>query len=189
MCLWSGNWIAPRVWRRFLLVRVPGQADAELMGEVVVLFTPWPKGGVHRAPVVPAKGSAVIQARLDPQSPDWVGAVPVGYMVESIPLVGFDDAPSTPAAPKTEPRSDATEKLTSTPFTSLTDALDDPAHRALIVEHLRSKGISVPGLTDDVETPADAEPVADVEPEVAQTPDKSEAGDGRNETSTDERDF
>lgn len=131
--------------------------------------------------------------RLDPQSPDWVGAVPVGDMVSSIPLVGFDDAPSTPrpATPKTEtetPRSEATERLTSTPFTSLTDALDDPAHRALIVEHLRSKGISVPGLTDDTETSADVEP--EESGPVAPIPDKSEvvdakgpreAGDGRNE--------
>lgn len=104
--------------------------------------------------------------RYDPQHPSWVGAVPVGDMVESIPLVGFaaprvgtkraetvSDVTKSPA----EVESPATEQLKATEFTSLEDAMNDPQHRALIREHLRSKGITVPGLTDvedETDTPA-----------------------------------
>ncbi len=103
---------------------------------------------------------------LDPFHPSWVGAVPRTDDVDAIPLVGFDaPAPATPkrAEPETvsdvtespaEVESPATEQLKATEFTSLEDAMNDPQHRALILEHLRSKGITVPGLTD-VEDEAD----------------------------------
>ncbi|SKV12305.1 DNA segregation ATPase, FtsK/SpoIIIE family [Mycobacteroides abscessus subsp. abscessus] len=120
----------------------------------------------------------------DPNNPAWVGAEPVDNRVASIPLVGFDAPAPKRAEPKRENKnpltetvraeepqspadaeSAATEQLKATDFTSLEDALSDPAHRALIAEHLRAKGISVPGLTD-VE-PSDTDLV--VEPE-ATTP-------------------
>ncbi|MEX3644407.1 FtsK/SpoIIIE domain-containing protein [Mycolicibacterium porcinum] len=129
---------------------------------------------------------------LDPFHPSWVGAVPRTDDVDAIPLVGFD-AP-TPATPRAETKraepkspadadteSPATEQLKATEFTSLEDALNDPAHRALIREHLRSKGITVPGLTDvedDADTPA-------VQPEATPDPAVDNLAQGTDNTDED----
>lgn len=125
---------------------------------------------------------------LDPNSPNWVGAEPVGDRIASVPLVGFaDDAPVTPSP---APRATAPETVSPSPADiaspiSLAEAMEDPAQRALIAQHLRDKGISVPGLTDadepdapeavDEAPPTPATPAADNKSAAPKTP--TEDGD------------